>query len=157
MREAIFNILAGLEKEAVVLDLFAGTGALGLEALSRGARSALFVDNDPDALLLLKKNIKACDMLAETRAIMWNIARDLNCLKGMPATFNLVFMDPPYDRKLVRPTLDLLHRSQALQPAARIVAEHGPDEPLSTHSDCFLMADQRRYGKSLVSFFRYMV
>jgi 16S rRNA (guanine966-N2)-methyltransferase len=80
MREAIFNILSSLVMEAVVLDLFAGTGALGLEALSRGARSALFIDSHPDAALLLKKNIDACGMTREARVVKWDINRDLNCL-----------------------------------------------------------------------------
>ena len=157
MREAIFNILSSRVKDAVVLDLFAGTGGLGLEALSRGARSALFIDNHPDALLLLKKNINACGMTRETRVIKWDIARDLNCLRGMQPEFDLVFMDPPYEKNLVEPTLVHLHASGAVQSAAHIVAEHGFNEPQPSDLDCFNMVDQRKYGKSLVSFFKYMV
>ena len=157
MREAIFNILSTRVKDAVVLDLFAGTGALGLEALSRGARSALFVDNHPDAVLLLNKNITACGMQQHTRVIRWDIARDLKCLKGIHPEFNLVFLDPPYDRHLVTPTLVHLHESNAVQSGAHIVAEHRFDEPLPHDIDCFSRLDQRRYGKSLVSFFTYVV
>ena len=157
MREAIFNILSSLVKEAVVLDLFAGTGALGLEAVSRGACSATFVDNHPDAIRLLKKNIHACGMIEETRVVKWDIARDLKCLKGIQPGFNLIFMDPPYDRNLVQPALLHLHESNAVQSAAHMVIEHSLDEPLPHDLDCFSMADQRKYGKSLVSFLKYVL
>jgi 16S rRNA (guanine966-N2)-methyltransferase len=157
MREAIFNILSSLVIEAIVLDLFAGTGALGLEALSRGATSALFIDNHPDAIRLLDKNIHACGMTRESRVIKWNINRDLKCLKGNQAQFNLVFLDPPYDRNLVKPALDHLHMTNAVQSGAHIVIEHSLDEPLPLDMDCFRMEDQRKYGKSLVSFFKYVL
>jgi len=157
MREAIFNILSSLVIGTVVLDLFAGTGALGLEALSRGAKSALFIDNQPDAVLLLKKNIHTCDMTRESRVVKWNISRDLNCLEGIQTGFNLVFMDPPYDRNLVKPALVHLHKTNAVQSGAHIVIEHSLDEPLPLDLDGFSMQDQRKYGKSLVSFFEYMV
>ena len=157
MREAIFNILSSLVIDAVVLDLFAGTGALGLEALSRGAKSALFIDNHPDAALLLKKNINACGMTRESRVVKWDIGRDLNCLNGTQPRFNLVFLDPPYDRNLVKPALDHLHKTNAVQSRAHIVIEHSLDELLPPDIDGFSMEDQRKYGKSLVSFFRYVV
>ena len=157
MREAIFNILSSMVNDAVVLDLFAGTGALGLEALSRGARSVLFVDNHPEVVLLLKKNINACEMDKQARVVKWNIARNLSCLKGIQPGFNLVFLDPPYGRNLVKPALISLHASNALQPNAHMVIEHSFDEPLPHELDYLQMVDQRKYGKSLVSFFDYMV
>jgi len=140
-----------------VLDLFAGTGAFGLEAISRGARSAIFIDSHPDAIRLLKKNINACGMIEETRVVKWDIAQDLNCLKGIQSGFELVFLDPPYHKNLVHPTLLHLHESEALQAAAHIVIEHGLDDPLPHELDCFAKVDQRKYGKSLVSFFDYVL
>jgi len=157
MREAIFNILSSRVKDTAVLDLFAGTGAFGLEAISRGARSAIFIDSHPDAIRLLKKNINACGMIEETRVVKWDIAQDLNCLKGIQSGFELVFLDPPYHKNLVHPTLLHLHESEALQAAAHIVIEHGLDDPLPHELDCFAKVDQRKYGKSLVSFFDYVL
>ena len=157
MREAIFNILSTRVVEAVVLDLFAGTGALGLEALSRGAASAVFIDNHPEAVLLLNKNINACGMIQETRVVKWDIDRNLNCLKEIQPGFNLIFLDPPYNRNLVEPALVHLHKSHALQPGAYIVIEHSLDELLPPDPFGFSLKDQRNYGKSLVSFFQYMV
>lgn len=157
MRESLFNILSSRVPGTVVLDLFAGTGALGLEAVSRGARSAALIDNDKHALRLLKKNIAACSMLNETRVINWDIAINLNCLKKCRPRFGLVFMDPPYGRNMIRPTLVHLHASDAALPSARIVIEHGADDNLPQDLDWFQMIDQRKYGKTLVSFFDYVV
>jgi 16S rRNA (guanine966-N2)-methyltransferase len=96
-------------------------------------------------------------MTREARVVKWDINRDLNCLKGIQPGFNLVFLDPPYDRNLVKPALFHLHESNAVQSGAHIVMEHSLDEPLPHDLDCFRMEDQRKYGKSLVSFFEYVV
>ena len=157
MRESIFNILADRVKGAVVLDLFAGTGALGLEALSRGARSAVFVDNHRRSLDLLAKNIEACRMAATTRVIRWDIGRNLTCLSEAVASFDLVFMDPPYSKGLVAIALVHLDASGALGPGACIVIEHAADEALPQKRGRYHMADQRKYGKTLVSFIDYVI
>ena len=140
-----------------MLDLYAGTGALGLEAVSRGAQSAVFIDNDRRSLNLLEKNISTCSMLKETRIIKWDIVRNLNCLKKTRPRFELIFMDPPYGMNMVHPTLVHLHDSAAARPAARIVIEHGIDETMPKDLSFFRMIDQRKYGKTLVSFFDYML
>lgn len=157
LREAVFNIVSSLVQDAVVLDLFAGTGAFGLEAVSRGARSAVFIDNHTDAIRLVKKNIHACGVAALTRVVKWDIARNLNCLKEAHPGFDLVFLDPPYRNDLIRPALLHLHESRAVQTEARIIIEHSTREPLPIDLDSFRMEDQRKYGKSLVSFFKYVL
>ena len=75
--------------------------------------------------IILKKNIHACGMTQAARVVKWDIGRDLTCLKGIRPGFNLVFLDPPYDRNLVKPALVHLHASDALKPDAQIVVEHG--------------------------------
>ncbi|MCG6910186.1 MAG: 16S rRNA (guanine(966)-N(2))-methyltransferase RsmD [Deltaproteobacteria bacterium] len=157
MRESIFNILSSRVHDAMVLDLFAGSGALGLEALSRGARAAVFIDNQERSLNLLKKNIEACRMPEATRIIRWDIERSLNCLKVVRAGFDLVFMDPPYNRGLIEPGLRNLHASGAAAPEARIVVEHASEESLPLKTDHFELVDQRTYGKTLVSFIDYVL
>ena len=157
LRETVFNIIAAEVAQAIVLDLFAGTGALGIEALSRGADSAWFVDRSRTALTLLEKNLSACRLEGKSRRICWDIARDLTCLKNAPAPFTLVFMDPPYDRGLVRPTLERLCRSRALASEALVVIEHSATEPLDDPGKGYLLQDQRRYGKTLVSFARCLL
>ncbi len=162
-REAIFNILSVGVQDARVLDLFAGTGALGLEALSRGARFALFLDNHRDSAAVIEGNIRTCRVEERARILRWNILRNLNCLKSMEPGFDLVFMDPPYRKDMIEPVLTHLLDSNSLAPGARIVAEHALSEPMpeevpgtSARAPCFKRMDQRRYGKTLVSFFDYM-
>lgn len=156
-REAIFNILAGEVAGAAVLDLFAGTGALGIEALSRGAASAWFVDRSPTVLTLLAKNISACGLTAGTRQIRWDIRRSLACLRNADPAFTLVFLDPPYDRGLVQPTLAHLHRSRSLAGGACIVVEHAAGESFRQQEGPFALEDRRRRGNTLVSFARYLI
>mgnify|MGYP006302136897 CR=1 FL=1 len=157
LRETIFNIVAGEVDGADVLDLFAGTGAMGIEALSRGAASACFVDCSRQAMLLLEKNLSACRLLDKSRRIRWDIRRNLSCLAPTGAAFSLVFIDPPYGRGLSKAALGHLHRSRLLAAGARIVIEHGTGESLQTDEAVFRIADRRRQGNTLVSFIRYLL
>ena len=130
MREAIFNILSTRVQDAVVLDLFAGTGALGIEALSRGACSARFIDNNRRSIHILNKNLQSCGLQKEAHVVRWDIAGNLNCLKTSQPRHSLVFMDPPYDRQLIRPAMNHLHESDALDASACIVVEHSAHDDL---------------------------
>lgn len=155
LRETLFNILSDRIREAVVLELFAGTGALGIEALSRGAKSAVFIDKYKNALLTINKNIKTCKLEHKAKIINWDIAKNLNCLKPYQSCFNLVFMDPPYNQNLVKPALENLHKIGALDLSALIVVEHGLDEAVSENIRDFNLLRQRKYNKTIVSFFEY--
>lgn len=153
LRESIFNILSARVRDAVVLDLFAGTGALGLEALSRGARQGVFVDNQKKALSIIRKNIAACNLEPSTRVVSWDLARNASCIKGHTPPFDLVFMDPPYGLDLVPRTLQNLAIACCLAPDALIVCEHGAQDPVPDSVDAWVMSDQRRYGRTIVSFY----
>ena len=157
VREAIFNILSDSVRGSRVLDLYAGTGAMGIEALSRGARLVFFAEDHKAALAALAKNIKKCSLEDKTHTIKWNIRDNLNILKSYRAAFNLVFIDPPYNQAMIQPTLSHLARSQCLANGARIAVEHSPREPIPEKRPEFQMADQRRFGKTLVSFLIYML
>jgi 16S rRNA (guanine966-N2)-methyltransferase len=156
-REAVFNILGPAVRGTWVLDLFAGTGAFGIEAVSRGAVAVVFVEIDRKALQVLNGNLHACGLAAQGEVIRWDAARDLNCLKGRERKFQLVFMDPPYGRELVLPALSNLDAARCLDDGARLVVEHGagdlPADPVAPYQ----LQDQRRYGKTLVSFLRYVI
>jgi len=157
LRESIFNILSYRVLEAIVLDLFAGTGALGIEALSRGAESAVFVDINQGALSVIKRNIKSCSFDKNTNIIRWDIKKNLNCLKSASTTFDLVFLDPPYNQSMVKPALFNLEHTRSLEKGACIVVEHSSLEPIPNDILMFEIADQRRYGQTLVSFLNYLV
>ena len=155
VREALFNILAGHVAEACVLDLFAGTGALGIEALSRGARQAVFVETGSRPLQVLRGNLQHCGLIDRSRVIRWDISKNLNCLKIFHAYFNLVFMDPPYHKQLVERTLAHLLRIPCLAPRAMIVAEHERHAQIASPDACMVLADRRQYGQTELSFFHF--
>jgi 16S rRNA (guanine966-N2)-methyltransferase len=154
-RQAVFNIIEhaswspGL-RDARVLDLFAGTGALGLEALSRGAASCLFLDTDPNARAALSTNIEACAAGGITR--VWK--RDAACLDPMPPSangpFDLVFVDPPYNKSLDVAALTGLARGW-LSKDGIIVLERGRGEGALAASG-FEIVDTRDYGAAQVVF-----
>jgi 16S rRNA (guanine966-N2)-methyltransferase len=157
IREAIFNILAFQIHGSKVLDLFAGTGAFGLEALSRGAASVVFIDNDRDSISTIRENITHLHLENSTKILRWDPTVNLTCLKSLQSAFNLIFMDPPYNQNMIAPTLLHLHASQSLDKDACIVVEHSHPEPVLKGQLPFEISDQRRYGKTLVSFLNYMV
>jgi 16S rRNA (guanine966-N2)-methyltransferase len=154
VRESVFNILSHQVRNAAVLDLFAGTGAMGIEALSRGADAAVFIDDSRDALSVIRKNLEDCRFQDKATIIHWNIEKNLNCLSGVRERFDLVFMDPPYNKNLIVPALGHLLKSNCLKDNALIVIEHGLEQIPADISD-FCLTDQRKYGKTLVSFFKY--
>ncbi len=152
IREAIFNILSSKVRGAVVLDLYAGTGALGLEALSRGAHNAIFIETDKNSLNAIRRNLEAIGIEDQATIIRWDILKNLDCLSMFAGRVNLVFMDPPYERGLIEATLSHLHACGCLVADARVVVEHSAREAISTEALPFLLDDQRTYGKTLVSF-----
>ncbi|MDL2328126.1 16S rRNA (guanine(966)-N(2))-methyltransferase RsmD [Desulfosarcina sp. OttesenSCG-928-A07] len=152
IRESIFNIIGPRLMCRHVLDLFAGTGAMGIEALSRGAESAVFVEMDKAALGVLRKNIAALGIEDRCRVIPWDIRKSFPMLFSGTRSYELVFMDPPYNVRLVLPTLTAVVSSGILAPGARLVAEHSRKEPIHPVPDGLVLSDQRKFGKTLVSF-----
>ena len=159
VREAIFNILvARAEPPATVLDLYAGSGALGLEALSRGAGRALFVDADGDACDLVRANAAALGLSAPVHVRCIPVVRWLAKEGAAAGRFGWIFLDPPYDSHQtgeLPKALDLIAGKGLLEPDGIAVAEHdwrhAPDERYGT----LALFDRRRYGQTAVSFYRH--
>jgi len=152
VREAIFNLLINAHgnpvADARVLDLFAGTGALGLEALSRGAVAATFVDDGTKALTLLRANIAKMRVEGESRVIR----QDARRLGANPASgYDLVFLDPPYGKGLGEVALAAVTQGGWLAPGAMVVWEEGAAPAVP---EGFVLADQRKYGDTIVTLLR---
>ena len=145
VREALFSILADRVVEARVLDLFAGSGALGLEALSRGAAEATFVDSAPAAIRAVKGNLEALGAQAEVRRA--DARRFLGSASAEARQYDLVFLDPPY--RLAGRLGDELTAALAavLAPGAVVVAESDRRAPLHLELP---LTDERRYGDTLI-------
>jgi 16S rRNA (guanine966-N2)-methyltransferase len=124
VREALFNILGIQIDGAAILDLFAGSGAVGLEALSRAARMAMFVEIHQPACRLIEKNLRLCGLYE--RAAVWSddVLNALPTLKKQGRMFDLVFLDPPYRTMLVEDTLQQLGDGRLLNQRGEVIAEH---------------------------------
>jgi 16S rRNA (guanine966-N2)-methyltransferase len=159
VREALFNILVhgdfdGFKLDgARVLDLFAGSGALGLEALSRGARYVLFVEDAAPARASIHVNVESMQATGHTRIYR----RDATALGPCPANaggaFNLVFADPPYLKGLIEPALESALGGGWIAPGAILVLESSLADPPKLAAP-FMPLDARSYGETLVTFAR---
>ncbi len=155
VREAIFSILREKIPGSVVCDLYAGTGALGIEAISRGARFCVFVEADRSAVGRLQNNIDLCGISSRTRVIKWDIEAGLQCLARLGLRYDIVFADPPYKGADITGLLAHLQDSRSLAGGALIVLEHAAKaipEPLPPG---FQVKDQRRYGKTFLTFLSF--
>ncbi|WP_339928945.1 16S rRNA (guanine(966)-N(2))-methyltransferase RsmD [uncultured Brevundimonas sp.] len=157
-RQAVFNVLehaawAGPMAGARVLDLFAGSGALGLEAISRGAAFCLFVETDDAARGAIRENVDAFSLFGQTR-VHRRSATDLGVRPGSAGEpFDLVFLDPPYGKGLGEQALARLVEEQWLKPGAIVVFERGSGEP-EIETPGYERLDARDYGAARVLFLR---
>jgi 16S rRNA (guanine966-N2)-methyltransferase len=156
VREALFNILEHGDytlSGARVIDLFAGSGALGLEAISRGAAHALFVEDAASSRAAIRRNIEALGLTGATRIFR----RDATALGAVPAgiaPFTLAFLDPPYDKGLIVPALRALSEGGWLARGATLIAEMRDDETIEPPAS-FSQHDERIYGETKLSFLRF--
>jgi 16S rRNA (guanine(966)-N(2))-methyltransferase RsmD len=149
VRDAVFNSLGPRVEGAAVLDLYAGTGAMGLEALRRGGRAVVFVERDPRLAADVRRQVQREGW--GDRAQVWQatVATALRDLAAEGRRFDLVFLDPPYGRGLLQQTLDALAAGAVTRPGARIVAEgHWRDEPRTPAG--LARARVARYGETSV-------
>ncbi len=158
-REALFNIIADKTSGSTVLDLYAGTGALGLEALSRGARLAVFVDRSRKALELIQINLAHCLNKPQAALQQLNLSRD-NALKKLQQQlppklqFSLVFLDPPYEKQLAKKTLQMVEKTEIILPGGLVIVEERKNVQLKEQYGSLHLVDQRQYGETGIWFFR---
>ncbi len=160
IREAVFDILFSYKGASVdvfpfqtVLDAFAGTGAFGIEAYSRGASNVTFIENNHAVIKVLKKNLEVCGFKEGADVRSLDIARTLNQLKKKGKKFDLVFLDPPYDRSLVEDTLRSIISSDILNGGFLVVVEHSLNEMPAEKIGSIKLEDRRKYGTTMVSFY----
>ena len=152
VRESLFAILGDLT-DRVVVDLFAGSGSLGFEALSRGATSATFVDRSPGAIAQIRATARLLGVDPRVRTLRAEATAALRRLAKAETAFDLVFLDPPYASGLADTTLDAVVRSGILGATGQVVIETDRRHPPATVVG-LAPEDQRTYGDTLISFFR---
>jgi 16S rRNA (guanine(966)-N(2))-methyltransferase RsmD len=157
VKEALFSIIRSREGNLEgmrVLDLCAGTGGLGIEALSRGAAEAVFVDNHRESADLITRNIELAGFSGKGKVLTKEALAALRELEGVGERFHLIFLDPPYRLGLVGKLLAALAGSQLLDDTALVVAEFASGEELATTFGILQECDRRRYGDTSVAFFQ---
>ncbi len=154
VREDLFSILGPEVEGAAVLDLFAGTGALALEALSRGAREAVLVEDQAAALEVLRRNLETLGVAERTRVLPVPVQRALNTLAGRGEKFNLVFLDPPYGSSLAVQLLTWLGNHPELLKGPRLVIlQQLARESVPEKIGALRAVEHRRVGEHVLRFF----
>lgn len=155
VREALFSILIsrlGTLNDCKVLDLYAGTGALALEALSRGAQSAIFIDAHPESNKIIQTNIDGCRMKDCTQILSGELPAAL-ALIAKSGPFDLIFLDPPYAQGLAQTTLTRIAALELLSARGIIVVETEKGDVLPKQIGSLIQTDQRQYGVSAITTF----
>ncbi|HSE95508.1 MAG TPA: 16S rRNA (guanine(966)-N(2))-methyltransferase RsmD, partial [Methylomirabilota bacterium] len=155
VREALFDIVGPAVAGMRILDLFAGSGAVGIEALSRGAARAVFVERDRDALRVLRTNLATLGAgRAQARVVAGDAVSVLASLSGEEGAFDLVFVDPPYEGTLATRVLAALPGSGLLGAGARVVVQHFGKAPVAPPPGLSAARTPRRFGETTLTFLK---
>lgn len=147
IKESLFNIIAPYLYEADFLDIFSGSGGIGIEALSRGSRSAIFIDSSKKSVDVIKENLKASRLEEKAIVLNMDISNAFTLLKDKK--FDIIFMDPPYSKGLTEKAIDLIEKYDLLKEDGVIIAEQSVDEILQETEtfEIFRIKDYKRTTK----------
>ena len=149
MKETLFNIVNAKLQQACVLDLFAGSGQLAIECLSRGAERAILCDNSHDAVAAVRANFEKIGVKPELMFCDWR-----DCIKRLPCQMDLVFVDPPYKSGFYNEVLQELDRLNVVKTNGWVVCEHAADDELPENVGKLTRFDCRKMGSVKFSFYR---
>ena len=157
IKESIFNIIAARIFDKGVLDLFAGTGNLGLEALSRGAAFAVFVDQSAESIQLIRENAAHTRLDTKSEILKKDVFSVLEHFQRVQKKFSLVFCDPPYNKEFCQRVLPFLDQADILADDALVVIEHAREDALALELKNLQLVRNQTYGSTTqVSFFQWM-
>ena len=147
IKETLFNIISPSIFDSIFLDLFSGSGGIGIEALSRGAKEAVFVENNPKAMACIKENLKFTRLASRAMTVTTDVMDALYRLEG-DKIFDFIFMDPPYDRGLERKVLEYLSDSRLVYEDTVIIVEASRDTDFSYVDDLGLTVIREKVYKT---------
>jgi 16S rRNA (guanine(966)-N(2))-methyltransferase RsmD len=153
IKEALFNILPPMEGRTF-LDLFAGTGSIGLEAMSRGAARVVFVEVNRFSIETIKKNLSVCGFDNKYKIISVPVDESLKRFNRNKEQFDVIFADPPYEKGFIKKTLYLLGRSSLVSEDGIIVIQHSFREELNRKTGEIVLMEQKRYSDTTLSFLK---
>jgi len=155
VRTALFDTLGEAVVGAEVLDLFAGTGAVGLEALSRGASHATFVDSSPRAIRIIRENAEKLGYTHRVEILRSDVVEAVHRLARLGRKYDLVFIGAPYEKGIADEALQALREALPLRPGAIVVAETFHKDELFDAYQPLLLHDSRTYGETRLTYFRF--
>ena len=152
VKESVFNIISSFISGARVLDLYSGTGNLGIEALSRGADFSLFVDKGRECILTIKENLFHTKLSEKSSIMPMDVFAALNKLSKENRKFDIIFLDPPYNKNLVEKTLKCLVESDIIEQDGMVIAEHDFKDEVPQEMGYLKRFKHQKYGDTIVSF-----
>ncbi|MGE5807669.1 MAG: 16S rRNA (guanine(966)-N(2))-methyltransferase RsmD [Nitrospirota bacterium] len=148
--QALFNIIGGRIEGSTFLDLFAGAGGIGIEALSRGADRVAFVDDSNESLKIIRSNVKQAGFAGRAQIVF---ARAESFLRKPTGPYDIIFLDPPYAMQL-ESLLELIANSGIVKPGGDVIAEHFKKQPSPSRAGTLTLYREARYGDTVLAFYR---
>jgi 16S rRNA (guanine966-N2)-methyltransferase len=155
LRETLFNILAPHIVGARFLDICAGSGAIGIEALSRGAQEVVFIENNRRAAQTIGENLQHCGITSGTRLINRDVLSALRYLAEHQLRYDIIYLDPPYDSQLYSPVLWLLGKQELLAEGGLVIVEHRRQLPLAESYETLRAYRTLHQGETQLTFYRH--
>ncbi|MCF6466418.1 16S rRNA (guanine(966)-N(2))-methyltransferase RsmD [Clostridium sp. Cult2] len=153
VKESLFNILRNIDAESRVLDLFAGSGSIGIEFLSRGAKKSYFIDKSYESIKCIKDNLEHLGFIEKAEVIKSDAIKIINMFKRKGIKFNYIFIDPPYGQHLILKTLEKICENDILEDIGIVIIEHEKDLILEDNIFNLIKTDYRNYGYKSLSFY----
>ncbi|AIS52573.1 methyltransferase [Thermoanaerobacter kivui] len=154
VKESLFNILGTKISDSVFLDLFAGTGNIGIEALSRGAQFCYFVDKSVKSVRCIKDNLSILNLLGVSKLFHKDALEAIEMLDKNNTKFDIIFLDPPYYQNLAEKTLIKISSCKILKEGGIVIAEHHKNDELKEKYGSLIKAREKKYGKTILSFYK---
>jgi RNA methyltransferase, rsmD family len=152
VKESMFNIVQDWVYDSQVLDLFAGSGALGIEALSRGASQAVFCDNSLDSIKIIKSNIEKARVVDRSQIVSGDFKRCLRDMEAKNQSFDMIFVDPPYYKELFEEVLDTIRACKILKKDGIVIVEHDAKRPIG-QVEGLEVYKEKKYGITMLTFY----
>jgi 16S rRNA (guanine966-N2)-methyltransferase len=154
IKESLFNIINPYVLDSEVLDLFAGTGSLGLECLSRGAKECVFVDSSKESIKVLNSNIKKANFVSESQVLNYEFNNALNSLKLKNRKFDIVFLDPPYYENMFIEAIKKIDSFDLINEDSIIVVEHDSVDKFPDTLGRIKKHRDKKYGNTTLTFYK---
>lgn len=157
VKESLFNILENIDNinNSLVLDLFSGTGNIGIEFLSRGAKECYFIENNIESIKVIRENLNKTNFINQSKIYKNDVIKAIKILGKKELRFDYIFLDPPYSKGLSELTLDEIEKNNILNENGIIIIEHESKSSLKSEFLQFYKYDTRKYGDTSITIYRH--